>query len=575
MPEIRSHGARPRLVLDGSELRSDLAALVATVVVDTNLHQPDMVQVSLRDPGHDVFEQLHVRVGSTLTISATALGDGRQSELVQAEITSLERDLGADGSIAVLRGYDRSHRLSRGRRTATYNDVTDSDVVRQVADRAGVELGRVDATSTTHPHVSQVNATDWDFLTARARETGHDLRVVDGRLDWRRPTAASEAPEPARSLEQQAAPLQLVVGTNLISFRPRVTAGSQVDDVTVRGWDPVAKRAVVGRATAASEAASVALSPGELASAFGGAQDVCVTRPIASQTEADAAASALAESLAGVHAEAEGVAVGDPRLRAGVAVSVGHAGWPFDGRYTLTSARHVYDEGGYRTYVGVSGRTERSLLRLTGAPTAPAALVHGVVVALVTDVDDPDRAGRVKLSFPWLSDDYESWWARVAQLGAGDQRGAVWLPEVNDEVLVAFEHGDTRRPYVVGSLYNGVDLPRLGDGLVDASTGGIKRRGFVSKAGHRLVFLDDDAKSGVAVVSGDDSLRISMKQTDTTITISSGGGVTISGSSEVKVVSDGSISLEAGSTLTLKGSGGVTIDGGPQVEVTGGLIKLN
>ena len=146
MPEIRSHGARPRLVLDGSELRSDLAALVATVVVDTNLHQPDMVQVSLRDPGHDVFEQLHVRVGSTLTISATALGDGRQSELVQAEITSLERDLGADGSIAVLRGYDRSHRLSRGRRTATYNDVTDSDVVRQVADRAGVELGRVDAT---------------------------------------------------------------------------------------------------------------------------------------------------------------------------------------------------------------------------------------------------------------------------------------------------------------------------------------------------------------------------------------------------------------------------------------------
>ena len=73
---------------------------------------------------------------------------------------------------------------------------------------------------------------------------------------------------------------------------------------------------------------------------------------------------------------------------------------------------------------------------------------------------------RVKLKFPWLSDDYESEWARVAQLGAGHHRGAVWLPEVNDEVLVAFEHGDTRRPFVVGELYNGVDSP-LGDGLVD------------------------------------------------------------------------------------------------------------
>ena len=331
---------------------------------------------------------------------------------------------------------------------------------------------------------------------------------------------------------------------------------------------------MVGRAPASTTAAAVAVAPADLAAAFGSARHVCVTRPISSQTEADAAAEALAEGLAGVHAEADGVAVGDPRLRAGVAVSVGHAGWPFDGRYTLTSARHVYDETGYRTHLGVSGRQERSLLRLAGGPSAPE-VVHGVVVALVTDVDDPEAAGRVKLSFPWLSEDYESWWARVVQLGAGDQRGAVWLPEVNDEVLVAFEHGDTRRPYVVGSLYNGVDLPRLGDGLVDASTGAVRRRGFVSRAGHRLVFLDDDAKSGAALVSGDDSLRIAMKQTDTTITIRSDGSVAISGSREVSVTSDGSISVEAGSTLALKGSGGVTIDGGPKVEVSGGLITLN
>ena len=200
--------------------------------------------------------------------------------------------------------------------------------------------------------MSQVNATDWEFLTARARETGHDLRVVDGRLDWRRPTSASDAPEPSTTIDEHAAPLQLKVGAGLLSFRPRVTAGAQVDDVTVRGWDPVAKQAVVGRADAATTAATVAVSPGQLAGAFGGAQHVSVTTPLASQTEADAAATALAEGLAGVHAEAEGVAAGDPRLRAGVAVSVGHAGWPFDGRYTLTSARHVYDDAGYRTYLG-------------------------------------------------------------------------------------------------------------------------------------------------------------------------------------------------------------------------------
>lgn len=574
MAEIRSYGTRPVVTIDGTPLREELAAKVLEVVVDTRLHQPDMLQVTFVDPGHDLLRTLGVRIGSTCEIATTRLGDGTQTRLVQAEVTSLERELDEHGSTAVLRGYDVSHRLGRGRRTATYNDVTDADLVRRVAGRAGVPLGTVAAGGPTHDHVSQVNTTDWEFLTARARETGHELTVEDGRLQWRRPTGAEEAPDPSRALDEQAAPLQLKVGTNLLAFRPRVTAGAQVDDVVVRGWDPRSKQAVVGRARAATVAAAVAISPSELSGAFGSAGHVSVTRPIADQGEADAVAGALAESLASVHAEAEGVALGDPRLRAGCAVSIGHAGWPFDGRYTLTSARHVHDSRGYRTHLGISGRHDRSLLRLTGG-AAPSSTVPGVVPAVVTDVDDPDGAGRVKVTFPWLADDYESWWARLAQLGAGDRRGAVWLPEVGDEVLVAFEHGDTRRPYVVGGLYNGVDLPRLGDDLVDPSTGAVRRRGFVSRAGHRLVFLDDDAKSGAALVSGDDSLRIALKQSDTTITISSSGAVSITGSSEVTVTSDGSISLEAGTSLTLKGGSGVSIDGGPQVEVSGGLIKLN
>src|SRR5215472_353851 len=85
--------------------------------------------------------------------------------------------------------------------------------------------------------------------------------------------------------------------------------------------------------------------------------------------------------------------------------------------------------------------------------------IYGVVVGIVTNNQDPDGMGRVKVKFPWLSDQDESWWARIATVMAGSSRGSYFLPEVNDEVMVAFEHGDVRFPYVLGALWNGKDSP--------------------------------------------------------------------------------------------------------------------
>jgi uncharacterized protein involved in type VI secretion and phage assembly len=78
----------------------------------------------------------------------------------------------------------------------------------------------------------------------------------------------------------------------------------------------------------------------------------------------------------------------------------------------------------------------------------------GVVVGIVTNVDDPDDLGRVKVKFPWLADDQESYWARISNLLAGNGYGSWFLPAVGTEVLVAFEHGDIRFPYVLGMLWN-------------------------------------------------------------------------------------------------------------------------
>lgn len=577
----KGFGSRPEVTVDGAQLPADVAPALLAVTVDLHLHLPDMVVLQFQDTERDVLDRAGIRFGSRIVVSATADGDGSMRALFTGEVTGLEQESDTTGTRTVVRGYDPSHRLCRGRRTRTFADTTDADIVRQVAGDAGLDVGRIDSDGPSYEHVSQVNLTDWEFLRSRAQETGHELAVVAGRVEWRAPSDDGDAPAGPSDLSAPPTPYQLLLGGTLLRFRPRVTAAEQVGEVHVRGWDPATKQAVLGTATAATTSASVGVTPADLAGTFSAGPFVLVDRPVRGQQEADTVASAVADQIAGAHAEAEGTALGDPGLVPGAAVRVGCVGWPHDGTYVLTATRHHYDATGYRTDFTVSGRQERSLLGLAslgatkGSHRAAGPPVHGLVVGQVTDVADPDDQFRVKVSFPWLSDDYESWWARVAQPGAGDQRGLAWLPEVGDEVLVAFGHGDVRAPYVLGGLYNGVDAPPLADQLVDSGTGQVVRRALVSRTNHRLVLSDDDSASQVLLSTGDDNLTITLDGTQTSITIDSSGSVTISGTDEVKISSDGDISVEASGELKLSGQAGVSIDGGPSVSVSGDLIRLN
>lgn len=584
----RPLGNRPQILVDGQPLAREVAPALVRTVVDLHAQLPDMFVLHLHDTERDVIARSRIAFGSRVVISA-AVDNGAPVELLTGEVTALEQESDATGTWTVVRGYDLTHRLTRGRRTRTYADTTDADIVRRLASDAGVDLGEVADDGPTYEHVSQVNLSDWDFLRARANETGHEITVVGGRLVWRRPVESATAPGGTPDLFAVPVPGQLLLGRELVRFRPRVTAGEQVGEVQVRGWDPTTKRPVVGVASARTASSRAGVDPAALAGTFAAGPHVVVDYPVTTQQDAEAVAAAVADRIAAAHAEASGAALGDPRLRPGVAVAVGNVGWPHDGSYTISAARHVYDETGYHTELTMSGGQERSLLGLVsggatkGVSRAGGPLLPGLVIGQVTDVRDPAQQYRVKVAFPWLADDYESWWCRVAAAGAGGQRGQVWLPEVGDEVLVGFAHGDPRAPFVLGGLYNGVDGPPLADRFVDGGTGQVAVRALVSRANHRLVLSDASDESHVLVGSGDGRLTITLDQSRTAITVDSAGTVAIHGARGVRVSSDADLSVEAGASLSLKASGslalsgqaGVTIDGGPSVSVTGSIIKLN
>lgn len=575
MPNDPRAGVKPKVEIDGSPLAANLEPLLELAVVDEHVHRPDMFMLSFRDVGHDIAQQAHLQIGAKVKISAPSPTGGGSELLIDGEITALEADIDATGTRAIARGYDGSHRLHRGRVTQTYQNVKDSDIAQTIASRAGLRPGTIDDSQVTHEHVSQVNESDWAFLNQRADEIGFEVAVTEGKLHFRKPKPSDQGPGSGNN--DSSNPLQLVWNQDLLEFRPRVSSSEQVNDVKVRGWDPKAKQAVIGSAPAGTDSIDLPATPSALAGKFGGHTYSEVDIPLTSQREVDATAKAVADQIGSAVAEAEGVARGNPKLKAGTPVSVASVAADFIGKYTLTHTRHVFDAHagtGYVTRFEVSGRQDRSLLGLmvNGTHAASTGPIAGVVVAQVTNNDDPDKLGRVKLKFPWLSDTYESDWTRMTQFGAGPDSGAVFMPEVNDEVLVAFEFGDVRRPVVVGALYNGKDKPRLGDGLFD--NGKVKRRGVVSRKGHRFVLFDDPGKSGIALITSDSAIKVSLNETKQEIHVVCKGKVRIEAQDDVSIKSDKKVTIE-GDQLEMTGKSGVKLSSNSSVQVSGKPIKHN
>ena len=139
----------------------------------------------------------------------------------------------------------------------------------------------------------------------------------------------------------------------------------------------------------------------------------------------------------------------------------------------------------------------------------------GVVVAIVKNLQDPDGQGRIEVQFPWLSDSLRSSWAPVAAPLAGKQRGLYFMPEVDDEVLVAFEHGSFDHPYIVGYLWNGKDIPPESDA---------NNRVIVTPGGHTLRFEDGDGGKKVLLKSSSGQ-AITLDDSESSITLEGGGRV--------------------------------------------------
>jgi uncharacterized protein involved in type VI secretion and phage assembly len=550
----------------GTDLPPELAAVLNEVRVEQTLNLPDAARLRFQDD----MEMKHIDstlfdFGKTIDILMQAPNEDAFVKVFSGEIVSIEGEFEAAGVYLNVRAYGKGHRMNRAKKNKTFLNQAFDAIARSVIGESGLSSQVDTDPGGTRKFVQQSNQTNWEFLVGLGDEIGFTLTEREGKVYF------TKAEDPL-----QGSMKTLTWGKELEAFRPRMTGIQQVDKVTVRGWDPSAKREVVGTATSGdvrlgSEIGIPRTKTGS--SSYGQAEVEIGDRLVDEQGQATALAKSTLERQANAYLEAIGKVSGRPDLKAGDRVQIEGVGSKFNGKYLISEVVHVYTESkGFKTTFRISGQATRGVVD-TIRPVEKSDWAGSVVIGEVTNNNDPDGFGRVKVKFPTLGDTLESWWARIASPSAGKDRGLLMMPIPGDEVLVAFEHGDTRRPYVIGSVWNGKSLPN----------------DLVQKDGSLVVQSDKQiqmkAKEPISV-KGDKELKIETtgkisQKTSDKIEIEATGDASLK-AMKVAINGNADITLQSSATLTIKSTGQLTVDAGGMltlksggvVQVSGSAIKL-
>ena len=547
-----NYRALPKLEINDQQAPEALKEDILQAFVEESLYQPGLFTLVIRNdyqPG-DVQQkpwkyQDLLKIGNSVAIgfiSSTTASEEFKKEtdqyLLRGEITAIETHFTERTQAPIIvRGYDISHRLYRGRYNRSFQNMTDSDIVQRVVKEVGIEIGAIDSSGAPHDYVFQENQTNLEFLRERSTRIGFELFIRDGKLNFHKPK-----PNPTQSLKLEWL-------KDLHSFRVRVTSAEQVKAVEVRAWDYSTKRSIIAKAQSEQVITQTDNGNGSSNSTFNGQPSsptmIVVDQPVFQAKEADVMAQALCDRLGGQFIYADAKSEGNPEIRPGRVVDLRDLG-PHSGKYYITETRHVYVERVYTTEFTVRGMQSGNLLA-TIAPSHQLQPGQTFLVGIVTDNEDPQGWGRVKVKFPTLTEDHASNWARMVSMGAGANRGFDCLPEIDDEVLVAFEHGDIHRPYILGGVWNGQDTPpnTMQENIED---GKVRLRTFKTRTGHQIQFVEERqtaSKAGVRIETANGH-QIYLNDSDGSISIQSKG--------DLQIKAKGAIDITAEKTITVKGS---------------------
>lgn len=342
------YAPRFEILVAGIDIVKEKLIEITSVTVEETLDGADRFSLSLSDPGakwldsglFDPGKEVEIRFGYV----------DRLTTLLVGEVISLRPSFPAGGTPELeVSGYDLSHQFTRVRRERTFREMKDSQVVSAIAGEAKHKLKtKIDETATVNPVVVQSRQTDFEFITMLAERNFYEFVVRERTLYFQRPQNEKEK---AVTLEY---------GRSLLSFTPELNISGQVSEVTVRGWNPRTREAIIGRARRGGEQGREQQreSGGELVEGiYGTVEERVLDRPVFSRQEADNLARAVLNRLSEGLIKGDAECIGIPEIRAGAIIELTGLGKKFSRKYYVERATHTIGSGGYTTTFSVKENT--------------------------------------------------------------------------------------------------------------------------------------------------------------------------------------------------------------------------
>ncbi len=476
-------------------------------------------------------------------------------------------------SMLVVEAKDQSVKMTVGRKNRYFQDISDSDMFEEILGEYPLS-NNLESTQESHQEMVQYYCTDWDFVLSRAEKNGMLVIPDDGEVNIKKPVVESEAS------------LTLVYGATVLEFEVEMDARNQFSSIKGNSWDYSNQELVESEAEDPGIDQAGNLQEADLSGVInldklelnhGG-------RVSEQELQGWADAAAVKSSLSKIRGRVK--CQGFSEIKPGNTIELEGIGNRFYGLMFVSGITHQFADNQWTTdiYTGLSpewfSRSEE-IIDTKAAGLLPG--INGLQIGIVTALEgDPDGENRIKIKCPIINNDNEGIWARISTLDAGENRGAFFRPEIDDEVILGFLNDDPRDPIVLGMLNSSAKPAPLTESDEN------NEKGFVSRSGMKVVFNDDkisttiETPSGNKIVLNEDEGSILIEDENSNKAEMTSDGIAFESASDIIIKASGDVNIE-GTNINIKASGSFKAEGSSGAElstsaaavVKGSIVQIN